>query len=142
MKRILIITCTSYTIVSVLAALLSDMNYAPLFSPVTMLQLFLVTIVIAVLMFAAETIVGKLDFYTLWLDLFIRLAICFGVVFFGGVLFGWFALSWTAFLNILPLTIPTFVITYFIAYVTIFSYAQNINAALKKRKESPEKDKA
>ena len=140
MKRILIITCTSYTVASVLASLLSGFDAAPIFAPVTMLQLFLVTLTIAVLMFIAEKITEKLDSYTLLVDLFVRLAICFGVVFFGGMLFGWFTFSWVSVLQMLPLTLPTFAITYVVAYATIFSYAQNINKALKKRKEKSKND--
>ena len=140
MKRIIIITCTSYTVVSVLAALLDGMHYVPLFTPMSILQLFMITLSIAVLMFVLEKIAENFDSYTLWVDLLIRLAICFGVVFFGGMLFGWFTFSWLSLLDILPLTIPTFIITYFIAYFTIFAYAKNINEALKKRKEKTGKE--
>ena len=140
MKRIIIVTCTSYTVVSVLASLLSGFDAAPVFAPVTMLQLFLLTLAISVLMFIAEKIAEKLDFYTLLVDLFVRLAICFGVVFFGGMLFGWFTFSWGSVLQMLPLTLPTFAITYVVAYVTVLTYAQNINEALNKRKEKSKND--
>jgi Protein of unknown function (DUF3021). len=139
-KRIIIVTCTSYTVVSVLASLLSGFDAAPVFAPVTMLQLFLLTLAISVLMFIAEKIAEKLDFYTLLVDLFVRLAICFGVVFFGGMLFGWFTFSWGSVLQMLPLTLPTFAITYVVAYVTVLTYAQNINEALNKRKEKSKND--
>lgn len=134
MKKIIIIACSSFTAIVLLFALFSTFSMVPELSKSIILQLFIMSASISVLMFIIEKIVHKLDITSMVLDVLIRVLICYFVVFTEGCLFGMFPFEWKAFLYISPVLIPTFIITYAVYYFMLVDYANEINARIKKKK--------
>jgi sterol desaturase/sphingolipid hydroxylase (fatty acid hydroxylase superfamily) len=106
----------------------------PELSKSIILQLFVMSASISVLMFIIEKITHKLDITSMVLDVLIRVLICYFVVFTEGCLFGMFLFEWKAFLYISPVLIPTFIITYAVSYFMLVDYANEINERIKKKK--------
>lgn len=134
MKKIVIITCTSFTAIVLLFAFFSTFDRVPELSKSIILQLFVMSASIAVLMFIMEKIEDRLDITSLALDVFIRVLICYLVVFIEGYVFGMFMFEWKAFLYISPVLIPTFILTYAVYYFMLVDYANEINERIKKKK--------
>ncbi|WP_425804416.1 hypothetical protein ACHOLT_20195 [Desulfitobacterium sp. Sab5] len=132
-KKIIIITCSSFTAIVLIFALLSNFTMVPDLSKSIVLQLFTMAVSIAVLMFFSDKIEEKLDVSSIAVDALIRVLICYIVVFWEGCLFGMIPFGWKAIAYISPALIPTFVITYAIAYFTIVDYAKVINKNIKQR---------
>ncbi|WP_069999106.1 DUF3021 family protein [Cellulosilyticum sp. I15G10I2] len=134
MKKILVITCTSFTAIVLLFALFSTFDMVPELSKSIILQLFAMASSISVLMFISDKIAHKLDINSIVIDALIRVLICYFVVFTEGSLFGMFPFEWKAFAYISPVLIPTFIATYAIYYFTLVDYANEINERIKKKK--------
>lgn len=134
MKKIVIITCSSFTAIVLLFALFSTFDMVPELSKSIVLQLFTMAVSIAVLMFFSEKIEDKLAVSSMAVDALIRVLICYIVVFVEGCLFGMFPFGWKAIAYISPVLIPAFVITYAIGYFTIVDYANAINKNIKRKK--------
>ncbi len=133
MKKILIITCSSFTAIVLLFALFSTFDIVPELSKSIVFQLFTMSMSIALLMFISERAEDKLDISSLTVDALIRMLICYIVVFVEGSLFRMFPFSWKAIASISPVLIPTFVITYVIGYFTIVDCANKINKSIKRK---------
>jgi len=127
MKKIVIITCSSFTVTILLYVLFSVIGVISEVTNEKVLQLFSMTLSIALLMSVGEWILDKLDVSSLALDAVIRVLICYVVVFVEGTLYGMFPFGWSSLLYISLIIIPTVVITYAIAYVTVVNYAKQIN---------------
>jgi len=133
MKKIVIITCSSFTAIVMLFALFSTFDIVPELSKSIVLQLFTMAGSIAVLMFFTDKIEDKLDVSSITVDALIRVFICYIVVFAEGSLFGMFPFGWEAIADISPVLIPTFVITYVIGYFTLVECANVINKNIKRK---------
>jgi len=133
-KKALIITCSSFTAIVLMFALLSTFSMVPELSRNIVLQLFTMAASIAVLMSISDKIEDQFDMSSLALDGLIRVVICYVVVFWEGCLFGMIPFSWKALAYISPALIPTFIITYSIAYFTIVDYANSINKSINHKK--------
>ena len=134
MKKIVIITCSSFTAIVLLFALFSTFDMVPELSKSIVLQLFTMALSISVLMFFSEKIGDKLVESSMAVDALIRVLICYSVVFVEGCLFGMFPFGWIAIANISLVLIPAFVITYAIGYFTIVDFANQINKTIKRNK--------
>lgn len=134
MKKIVIITCSSFTAIVLLFALFSTFDMVPELSKSIVLQLFTMALSISVLMFFTEKIGDKLAESSMAVDALIRVLICYIVVFVEGWLFGMFPFGWKAIAYISPVLLPTFVITYAIGYFTIVDFANQINKNIKRKK--------
>ena len=134
MKKIVIITCSSFTAIVMLFALFSTFDIVPELSKSIALQLFTMTLSIAVLMFFSEKIEDKLIVSSMAVDALIRVLICYIVVFVEGSLFGMFPFGWKAIAYISPVLIPAFIITYAIGYFTIVDDANAINKNINRKK--------
>lgn len=134
MKKIVIITCSSFTAIVLLFALFSTFDMVPELSKNIVLQLFTMALSISVLMFFSDKIGDKLAESWMAVDALIRVFICYIVVFVEGCLFGMFPFGWKAIAYISPVLIPAFVITYTIGYFTIVDFANEINKSIKRNK--------
>ncbi len=134
MKKIVIITCSSFTAIVLLFALFSTFNMVPELSKSIVLQLFTMAVSISVLMFFGEKLSDKLVVSSMAVDALIRVLICYLVVFVEGCLFGMFPFGWKAIAYISPILIPGFVITYAIGYFTIVDCANEINKNINQKK--------
>ena len=127
MKKIVIVTCSSFTVTILLYVLFSVIGVISEVTNEKVLQLFSMTLSIALLMSVGEWILDKLDVSSLALDAVIRVLICYVVVFAEGTLYGMFPFGWSSLFYISLIIIPTVVTTYAIAYVTVVNYAKQIN---------------
>ncbi len=134
MKKIMIITCASFTAVMLLFTLLSVWDMAPEVSGGVTVQVFVIALSISVLMYIAEKIEDRFEITSLWADTLIRLVICYATVFVEGGLFRMFPYSWDIFLKVTLVLIPVFIITYAIGYFTCLEWAQAINKSIRQRK--------
>jgi hypothetical protein len=134
MKMILIITCASFTAIVMIFALASGTGIAPEISRDVIVQLFAMTLTIAVIMFLAGKIEDRFDMTSLVLDWFIKVIICYAVVITEGSLFGMFPLEWKAFGYISPVLVPTIIATYIISYLTCAKWADAINKSIHSKK--------
>lgn len=139
MKKLIIITCTSYTTVTIVSALLSQLDMALFISANTLLQLFFITFLIAVTMLVLDKVEDKYERFSLWADGLIRIVICYVFVLLGGFVFGWFPVVLQSVLLASPIILITFFITYLVSYLAILDYATNINKILKKEKNNRRK---
>jgi len=134
MKKLLIITCTSFTAVMLFFTILTTFEFAPTMARSTPVQVFILTLSIAALMFLAEIAEDKYDISSLLADAIIRLLICYFVIFIEGYMFRWFDASFSAFFIITPILIPTFIITYWVSYSISVEYTETINQIIKRGK--------
>lgn len=134
MKKILIISCTSFTAVMLLFALFSMFEMAPEISKTITVQVFVITVSIAILMTLAEKIEDRFEVFSILADALMRILLCYFVIFIEGYLFGWFEFSFKALIYITPILIPAFLITYLVSYLTCVEYAEAINRSIKRKK--------
>lgn len=130
MKKILTITCGSFTSVIILFALLSPYGFAPAVTNDITFQVFLMSVSIALIMTLAE----RIDYDSLVIDVLVKVLICYLVVFFEGALFGMIPFSWHGFWEITPVLIPAFLITYLFHYITCMECASYINHIIHHKK--------
>lgn len=135
MKKILLITCSSFTAAQLLFAAFSAASFAPEVNSQTTWQTFCMSLSIALLMVLYEKIADQLGSVPLWLDALFRLAICYGVVFTLGACFGMIAFSWLGLWQISPLLLTIFPLTYAISYLTCTEWAAAINQSIRSRRE-------
>lgn len=133
MKGIVVICTGSFTGIMLLFSLLCQYDMAPQVTEETTIQVFLMALSVAVVMFLAEKIEEKFENISLWTDVLIRIFICYAVVFLEGILFGMFDLSWSSFREITPILIPVFLITYGIGYLSCQNYAESINKSIRQK---------
>src|SRR5659263_137653 len=99
-KKILIIMCSSFTAIVLFFILFSKLGVIIPFSEDVTLQLFIMCLSIAILMFISDIIKARLDVSSIFADALIRVLICYSVVFVQGCLFGMFPFSWISFIYI------------------------------------------
>lgn len=137
MKQMIIITCCSFTAIMLLFALFTALGLegmAPEITRTVMLQAFLMSVSMAIMMSICDKIVTRFVTMPLLVDVLIRIVICYMVVFAEGCLFGMIPLSWKSFLDISPVLIVVFFVTYLICYMTQVEYAQQINKSIRRKK--------
>lgn len=130
MKTILNITCSSFTCLMLLFALLSPYGLAPHITSQTVYQGLLLSVSVSLFMAATK----KTREGSLLSDALIRVLICYFVVFLEGSLIKMIPFSWKGLLLITPVLIPVFIITYFINYLTCVELADSINKSIKRKK--------
>lgn len=131
MRKILTITCGSFTVVMMLFVLFSPFRLAPEVTNATALQGFVMSVSIAVIMVLAE----KIDLESIALDVLTKALICYLVVFLEGAFFGMVPFSWKGLWEITPVLIPAFIITYVIEYLVCVEWASFINHKIKRKKQ-------
>lgn len=131
MKKLLLITCTSFTITQLLFAVFAASDFAPAVNSQSTLQAFIMSLSIAIFMVAAEKAADYFAVVPLWLDGLIRLMICYMVVFIEGTFFGMITFSWLGLWQITPLLLVIFLLTYFISYLTCSEWAEAINKCIR-----------
>lgn len=134
-KKILIITCSSFTAIILFFILFSKLGVIILFSEDIALQLFIMSLSISILMSLTDKIEAHLDVSSIFVDVSIRVFICYFVVFIQGCLFGMFPFSWISFIYITPVLIPGFLVTYAISYFTNVEYSNAINKSIKRKQK-------
>ena len=135
MKKILLMTCASFTAAQLLFAAFSQASFAPEVNSQTTWQTFCMSLSIALLMVLYENIADRFGGASLWLDALLRLAICYSVVFTQGAYFGMIAFSWRGLWQITPLLVLIFLLTYTISYLTCTEWAAAINQSIRSRRE-------
>ena len=135
MKKILLITCTSFTAAQLLFAAFSATPFVPELNSQTTWQTFCMTLSIALLMVLYEKIADQFGSTPLWLDILLRLLICYVVVFTQGAYFGMIALSWLGLWRITPSLGIIYLLTYTISYLTCTEWAAAINQSIRSRRE-------
>lgn len=134
LKRVLVLTCSSFTAILLLFALFGESELAPAVTGQVVFQVFPMSLSIALLMAALEKLEERLDITSLLADTLLRVLICYSVVFLEGCLFGMFPFAWHTLWIISPVLLLVFVITYLIAYLVCREYADNINRAIRRMK--------
>jgi hypothetical protein len=134
MKKLLIITCTSFTAVILSFTLLAKFDFAPTMTNSTPIQVFILTLSIAALMYLGEIIEDRFEINSLWADALIRLFICYATIFLEGHIFRWFETTPSAILIITPILVPAFIITYWVSYSISVEYTETINQIIKRKK--------
>lgn len=135
LKEIAVITCCSFTGVTVLFALLSHFDLAIPLSNTIALQIFCMCISTGLGMVAADKIIDAVKIETLMPEILLRLGICYVVVFFEGALFGMFSFNATALLKIAPILLPVYIVTHFATYYVSATCANEINDKIKQENE-------
>lgn len=136
-KYITTITCSSFTCIVLLFAVFSRFDLTPPLSNEACFVLFGMSLSISLLMFLFEKLQERFDFTpSAWLDILIRILICYAVVFFEGVFWGMVPFAWDSLLAISPVLIPTFLITYLVFYLSCVRYADDINREIKRKSNS------
>lgn len=134
MKKILIICSVSFTGVMILFSLLSMKDLSPGVDNIITLQVFTLTLSIALGMSFTEMLQEKMNSSSMWVASIIRASLSYILIFVEGILFDWFPLSAHSLLIILPIWLPVFLITYLIVYLTYVRYAEDINQSIKRKK--------
>jgi len=132
-KKVLIITCSSFTAIVLFFILFSKLGVIIPFSEDIALQLFIMCLIIAILLIIVELIEARLDVSSIFADALARVLTCYFVVFIVGSLFGMFPFSWISFAYITPVLIPGFIVTYAISYTTCIEHSHAINASIKRK---------
>lgn len=135
MKKILLITCASFTVAQLLTAAFVGASFTPEASSQTTWQLFMMSLSIALLMVLYEKIAERFGGAPLWADALLRLAICYLIVFSQGAYFGMITWSWRGLGQITPLLLLIFLLTYIISYLTCTEWAAAINQSIRSRRK-------
>jgi hypothetical protein len=133
MKKILNIIFGSFTIMMLLFTFFRQFNLAPAINNEVVIQVLIISTSIAVLMEISDKIQAYFDYSSFWVDLIIRVIICYTVVFIACANFGIVPLSLTGLWEITPTMLFSFPLTY--AYTVFMNneLAESINKAIKKR---------
>lgn len=134
MKKILIMICASFTAINLCFIIFSRFDIVPKLTNQIALQLFVITVTIAVLMYAGEYLETKIDLNSLIIDMLLRITICYLVIFCEGSFFGMVKWEWGHFFDVSCVLVPTFIVTYIISYLTCVDYANSINKKINNRK--------
>lgn len=135
MKKIILYTCTSFTALTLAFAVLQGSNFAPVLTAAIVVQLFIITLSIALLMHLAETILMRFEVDSPVLELLIRVFICYGLAMTECILFGMIPASLDSLLLITPAMVPTFIVSYAANHLVIVGYAEKINKAIHRQNE-------
>lgn len=142
-KKICTTTFTSFTVCVLFLCLflrlgLTDYGTGTLLPTSILMQFFVFCASIAILMPLMEKLENLLDFSSLFLDTAMRLFLCYLVVFLEGSAFGVFAFTLRSFLDITPVMLPVFAVTWIVHYISTKEYTEAVNKAIeKKRKQQP-----
>ena len=134
-KKILIVTCGSFTPMVLFFILFARISRITYFSDVIALELFVMCLTVAILMSVSDRIEAYFDVSAIWMDALIRVFICYFVVFIQGSLFGMFPFSWISFTYITPVLIPGFFVAYGISYLTCIEYSKAINESINRKRK-------
>lgn len=134
MKYIMIITCSSFTVIVLLFVLLSNFGLTSELSGPIALQLFAISATIAVLLLALERLEDRFEINSFVLDAVLRILICYLVVYAEGCLFGMLDAGWETLVTVSPILLPAFVITYAVSYFSLVSTAKKINRDIRRKK--------
>lgn len=136
-KDVAMITNTSFTFITLIYTILSVfVKEMPYTDPLIVLVLFAMCFSIALLMKILEKIEDRLNVNSILIDALSRLAIVYLVVFTLGSVVDFIPLTLKGFLYGSMVIIPGFAISYIVIYFTSKKYAQNINDAIKLKKQS------
>ncbi|WP_294467788.1 hypothetical protein [uncultured Anaerofustis sp.] len=137
MKKLITICSTSFTVVILLTTLLVDTDLSPDINRFIILQLFLMSLTISVLLTLLDKLEDKMSKYydiNLIRGILSRVIICYLVVFFEGVYFKMFDFSFYSLLSISPIVIIAFIVTYIVSYMICYKETEEINEVIKRKK--------
>lgn len=135
MKKIITVMCTSFTSVILLFILFYQFDMVSELNHSTILQIFSMSVLISVFMYISDMLQKKFDIGSSLLDLLIRILICYLVVFTVGCIGGMFTFGLNAILEMTPILIIAFIITYIFSYAVCVNYANQINAEIQNKQE-------
>lgn len=137
MKKLITICSTSFTVVMLLTTLLVGTDMSPNIDRLIILQLFLMSLTISVLLVLLDKFENKMSEYyesSLIRGILSRIIICYLVVFFEGVYFKMFDFSFYSLLSISPIVIIAFIVTYIVSYMICYKETEEINEVIKRKK--------
>ncbi|SJZ84380.1 hypothetical protein [Anaerorhabdus furcosa] len=133
MKKILNITFGSFTIMMILFTFFRQFDLAPEINNETVLLVLIISTSIALLMELSDKIQNHYDISSIWIDLVVRISICYVVVFIACASFGVVSFSLFGLWEITPTLILCFPLTYFYTVYMNNELAESINQAIQKR---------
>lgn len=138
MKKLITICSTSFTVVMLLTTLLVGTDMSPNIDRLIILQLFLMSLTISVLLVLLDKFEDKMSEYyesSLIRDILSRIIICYFVVFFEGIYFKMFDFSFYSLLSISPIVLIAFIVTYIVSYMICYKETEEINEVIKRKKD-------
>ena len=136
MKNIILRTCCTFTLVTLLFAIFSDVGLTPESTNTVIYQILIMTLSISVAMDIGERIEERLDITSSLVDILIRIIICYVFVFLEGVAFHMFPLKLSSLLLISPVLLPTFIATYTLFWFMSKQMVKEINESIKRNDNS------
>lgn len=138
MKKLITICSTSFTVVMLLTTLLVGTDMSPNINRLIILQLFLMSLTISVLLVLLDKLEDKIGEYcesNLIRGILSRIIICYLVVFFEGIYFKMFDFSFHSLLSISPIVLIAFIVTYIVSYMICYKDTEEINEVIKRKKD-------
>jgi len=135
MKKIMIVTCSSFTTIVLFFVFFSRYQIVPVITNHIILQLFAMSFTIAIGMALTDYVEKRKDISSMLFDVVLRAAICYGVVLLEGSLFGMFTFAWRTVWEISPILIPTFIVTYVISLISLMEVATSINQTISRKEK-------
>lgn len=133
MKKLLVVTCSGFTTIVLLFALLSGAGIVPALSGPVVIELFFMALSISAGMLVIEKVEEVYDSSSFILDFLMRMVLCYIVVMLEGHLFKMVTLDWTDFINVSLVLIPTIIVTYLLSFIQLRELANSINRELDHR---------
>ena len=124
------ISCISYTILSLVLSTLALFDLSMPITPVTMIQLFSSTSMIAFLMYCAR----KIPNTSVFVEMVVQLVIVFLVVFGLGTTYQWFVWRWDVLLVVCLVIILVYFMTYIAILVQNKKTSDKINCIIQKKR--------
>ncbi|EDS72706.1 hypothetical protein [Anaerofustis stercorihominis] len=138
MKKLITICSTSFTVVMLLTTLLVGTDMSPNINRLIILQLFLMSLTISILLVLLDKLEDKIGEYyesNLIRGILSRIIICYFVVFFEGIYFKMFDFSLHSLLSISPIVLIAFIVTYIVSYMICYKETEEINEVIKRKKD-------
>ena len=134
MKKILVVTCASFTTIVLLFSFVERLKITPALNGSVVWQLFLMSLSVSAGMHLVYRLEEVLDISSFVFDVAVRVVVCYVVVLLEGSSFQMFSFGWKAVAVVSPVLIPTIFITYLISYFSLVECADSINSILNKEK--------
>ncbi|MBE6722870.1 MAG: DUF3021 domain-containing protein [Ruminococcaceae bacterium] len=138
-REIFVITCCSYTAVTMLFVMFSNFNMTEPLSNEIALMLLCMCFSTALGMLAADKIIDAVNIETLLPEILLRMGICYVIVFFEGALFHMFPFDIRHLFGISPILLPVYFLTHFATYHVNVECANEINKKIKSENEKTKK---
>jgi hypothetical protein len=141
MRKIAITACAGFTTSIITLTLLSKLSFMPEINSKIVLEIFVIAVSIALLMFVYKKIEERFNNNSLVVDALIRVLICYIAVVIEGCLFGMIPFGWIALGYASIVIIPAFIVAYAIIRFTVTEYANEINDSIKRKQKTKDSKK-